>query len=272
MTLPLKDKTALVTGASMGIGEAIATRLANDGANLVLLSRSKDKLDKIKENILSKSPSTRVSVFAIDIQNYKDVDKAVESAVIEFGSIDVLINNAGLALGAPAAFWELSLELIDQMNTTNISGTMYTTHSVLNRSMIPNSKGTILNVSSVTGLETPPFSGEAVYHANKACIEAFSNSLRMETAGTNIRVMVIRPGVVNTHFHLQRVKFDQDAMDEFTSGYPPLVAEDIANSVAFMLAQPESTTIKALDCVPTAFVAQRSLTNFDRAWNERNNG
>ncbi|TGO58357.1 hypothetical protein BCON_0056g00130 [Botryotinia convoluta] len=270
MSLPLKDKTALVTGASMGIGEAIATRLANDGANLVLLSRNKDKLDKIKEKILSKTPSTRVSVFAIDIQSYKDVDKAVESAVTEFGSIDILINNvAGLALGAPAAFWELSLELIDQMNTTNISGTMYTTHSVLNRSMIPNSKGTILNVPSVTGLETPPFSGEAVYHSNKACIEAFSNSLRMETAGTNIRVMVIRPGVVNTHFHLQRVKFDQDAMDEFTSGYPPLVADDITNSVSFMLTQPESTTIKALDCVPTP---QRSLTNFDRTWNERNNG
>ncbi|TGO74747.1 hypothetical protein BELL_0259g00090 [Botrytis elliptica] len=251
MSFPLKDKTALVTGASMGIGEAVAIRLANDGANV-------DKLDKIKEKILSKTLSTRISVFAIDIQNYKDVDKAVEFAVTEFGSIDILINNAGLALGAPAAFWELSIELIDQMNTTNISGTMYTTHSVLNRSMIPNSKGTILNVSSVTGLETPPFSGEAVYHANKACIEAFSNSLRMETAGTNIRVMVIRPGVVNTHFHLQRVKFDQNAMDEFTSGYPPLVAEDIANSVSFMLAQPESTTIKALDCVPTEIRALNS--------------
>ncbi|KAF7893792.1 hypothetical protein EAF00_007306 [Botryotinia globosa] len=233
----------------MGIGEAIATRLATDGANLVLLSRSKDKLDKIKENILSKTPSTRISVFAIDIQSYKDVDKAVETAVTEFGSIDILINNE-----LPP---ERSLELIDQMNATNISGTMYTTHSVLNRSMIPNSKGTILNVSSVTSLETPPFPGEAVYHANKACIEAFSNSLRMETAGTDIRVMVIRPGVVNTHFHLQRVKFDQYAMDTFTSGYPPLVAEDIANSVSFMLAQPESATIKALDCVPTA---QRSLT------------
>ncbi|KAF7956224.1 hypothetical protein EAE96_005144 [Botrytis aclada] len=252
----------------MGIGEAIATRLASDGANLVLLSRSKNKLDKIKEKILSKAPSTRISVFTIDIQSYKDVDKAVESAVIEFGSINILINKAGLALGAPAAFWESSLELIDQMSTTNISGTVYTTHSVLNRSMIPNSKGTILNVSSVTGLETPPFSREAVYHANNACIEAFNNSLRMETAGTNIRVMVIRPGVVNTHFRLQRVKFDQDAMDEFTSEYPPLVAEDIANSVSFMLAQPESTTIKALDCVPTA---QRSLTNFDRTWNEPNN-
>ncbi|KAF7885966.1 uncharacterized protein EAF02_004475 [Botrytis sinoallii] len=234
----------------------VATRLANYGANL-------DKLDKIKEKILSKNPFHENFCFAIDIQNYKDVDKAVESAVTEFGSIDILINNAGLALGAPAAFWELSLELIDQMNTTNVSGTMYTTHSVLNRSMIPNSKGTILNVSSVTGLETPPFPGEAVYHANKACIEAFSNSLRMETAGTNIRVMVIRPGVVNTHFHLQRVKFDQNAMDEFTSGYPPLVAEDILR-------------ILCLSCLRNLrlwIVFQlRSLTNFDRTWNERNNG
>ncbi|TGO87907.1 hypothetical protein BPOR_0196g00090 [Botrytis porri] len=195
MSFPLKDKTALVTGPSMGIGEATATRLgysrlANDGANLVLLSRCKDKLDKIKEQILSKTPSTRISIYAIDIQNYKYVDKAVESPVTEFGAIDILLNNAGLALGAPTAFWELPLELIDQMNTTNISGTMYTTHSVLNRSMIPNSKGTILNVSSVTGLENPQFSAEAVYHANKACTKAFSNSLRIETARTNIRVMV----------------------------------------------------------------------------------
>lgn len=128
---------------------------------------------------------------------------------------------------------------------------MYTTHSVLKRSMIPKDKGSILNISSVTGLECPPFPGEAIYHANKACIEAFSNSLRMETSGTNLRVMVLRPGCVSTHFHLQRVQYDQDAMDDFFSGYTPLVAEDIANSASFMLAQPETTTIKALDCVPT---------------------
>ena len=117
--------------------------------------------------------------------------------------------------------------------------------------MIPKDKGSILNISSVTALECPPFPGEAVYHANKACIEAFSNSLRTETSGTNIRVMVLRPGCINTHFHLQRVQFDQEAMDDFFSGYTPLVAEDIANSASFMLAQPETTTIKALDCVPT---------------------
>lgn len=174
---------------------------------------------------------------------------------------------AGLALGAPARFWELPVDLISQMNGTNISGVMYTTYSVLNRSMWPRKQGTILNVSSVTGLECPPFDGESVYHANKACLEAFSNSLRMETAGSNIRVLVLRPGCVATHFHLQRVKYDQNAMDEFFYGYEPLVAEDIAESALFMLSQDGRTSIKALDCVPTA---QRGLTRFDREWNDRN--
>lgn len=136
------------------------------------------------------------------------------------------------------------------MNGTNISGLMYTTHSVLNRSMIPEEKGSILNISSVTALECPPFPGEAIYHANKACIEAFSNSLRTETSGTNIRVRVLRPGCVATHCHLQRVNYDQKAIDDLFSGYLPLVAWETANSASFMLARPESMTIKALDCVP----------------------
>ncbi|KAH6719704.1 short-chain dehydrogenase/ reductase-like protein [Leptodontidium sp. MPI-SDFR-AT-0119] len=254
----LKGQTAIMTGASMGIGEANARRLAEDGANVVLMSRSKDKLDKLKERILSKTPSAKVAVFAVDIQNFKDVDKAVEAAVVEFGSIDILVNNA-----------ELPIELIDQMNGTNISGLMYTTHSVLNRSMIPKEKGSILNISSVTALECPPFPGEAIYHANKACIEAFSNSLRTETSGTNIRVMVLRPSCVVAHCHLQRVNYDQKAIDDLFSGYLPLVAWEIANSASFMLARPESMTIKALDCVPPA---QRSLVNFDLTWGKRNYG
>ncbi|KAH9216596.1 short-chain dehydrogenase/ reductase-like protein [Leptodontidium sp. 2 PMI_412] len=252
----LKGQTAIMTRASMGIGEANARRLAEDGANVVLMSRSKDKLDKLKERILSKTPSAKVAVFAVDIQNFKDVDKAVEAAVVEFGSIDILVNNAGLEFGAPATFWELPIELIDQMNGTNISGLMYTTHS-----------GSILNISSVTALEFPPFPGEAIYHANKACIEAFSNSLRTETSGTNIRVMVLRPSCVVAHCHLQRVNYDQKAIDDLFSGYLPLVAWEIANSASFMLARPESMTIKALDCVPPA---QRSLVNFDLTWGKRN--
>lgn len=152
------------------------------------------------------------------------------------------------------------------MNGTNINGVMYTTHSVLNRSMWPRKRGTIVNVSSVTGLECPPFNGEAVYHANKACVEGFTNSLRMETAGSNIRVLALRPGCVVSHFHLQRVKYDKDAMDEFFYGYEPLLSEDLADAVWYMVSCPERISIKALDCVPTA---QRSLTRFDREWNAR---
>jgi NADP-dependent 3-hydroxy acid dehydrogenase YdfG len=152
------------------------------------------------------------------------------------------------------------------MSNTNINGVMFTTHAVLNHSMWERKKGTIINVSSVTGLECPPFNGEAVYHASKAFLEGFSNSLRMETAGSDIRVLVLRPGVVQTHFHLQRVQYDQSAMDDFVEGYEPLVADDLAQSVLYMLSLPPRISIKAMDCVPTA---QRALTNFDREWNSR---
>lgn len=173
---------------------------------------------------------------------------------------------AGLALGAPARLWELPIEQVQQMAGTNINGVMYMCHSVIRRSMWPRKKGVIINVSSVTGLECPPFDGEAVYHASKAFLEGFSNSLRMETSGSDIKVLVLRPGCVTTNFHLQRVKFDQAAMDEFLEGYEPLVAEDLADSVVYMLSLPRRISIKALDCVPTA---QRALTRFDREWNSR---
>ncbi|RDW81867.1 hypothetical protein BP6252_02979 [Coleophoma cylindrospora] len=263
----LTGQTALITGASMGIGEAIAQALAKEGANVVLVSRSQDKLELVERKIQAEYPAVKTMILPIDIQNHEAVDHAVEIAVAKFGQIDILINNAGLALGAPGRFWELPVELINQMNGTNITGVMYVTHAVLNRSMWPTKTGTIINVSSVTGLECPPFDGEAVYHANKACLEAFSNSLRMETSGSNIRVLVLRPGCVATHFHLQRVKYDQDAMDEFFYGYEPLVGSDLADAVLYMLSRPGRTSIQALECVPTA---QRALTRFDRDWNQRN--
>jgi NADP-dependent 3-hydroxy acid dehydrogenase YdfG len=110
------------------------------------------------------------------------------------------------------------------MNATNVGGYMYAAHAVLNRAMLPKSKGTggegtILNVTSVTGLEAPPFPGEAVYHANKALQEAFTNSLRIELAGTNVRVLALRPGVVETEFHRLRVGHDKGLYEEFVDGY-----------------------------------------------------
>ncbi|OBW69637.1 MAG: Uncharacterized protein AUREO_003090 [Aureobasidium pullulans] len=265
----LKGQLVLLTGASMGIGAAIARSLAASGANLALFSRSEDKLQALAEEIKSAHEGVKVTYRAVDVGNHEAVDKAVASVVKEMGEIDVLINNAGLALGAPNAFPDLKITDIITMNNTNINGYMFVTYSVLNHSMRTPSRhtGTILNITSTTALEAPPFPGEAVYHANKACQEGFTNALRNELCGTDIRVLALRPGVVGTHFHRQRVGFDDGMYDDFMDGYKPLVPEDVAESAVYMLNAPMSVSIKALDVVPSA---QRSLTVFDREWSKRN--
>ncbi|THW42945.1 NADP-dependent L-serine/L-allo-threonine dehydrogenase ydfG [Aureobasidium pullulans] len=265
----LKGQLVLLTGASMGIGAAIARSLAASGANLALFSRSEDKLQALAEEIKSAHGGVQVTYRAVDVGDHEAVDKAVVSVVKEMGEIDVLINNAGLALGAPNAFPDLKITDIITMNNTNINGYMFVTYSVLNHSMRTPSRhtGTILNITSTTALEAPPFPGEAVYHANKACQEGFTNALRNELCGTDIRVLALRPGVVGTHFHRQRVGFDDGMYDDFMDGYKPLVPEDVAESAVYMLNAPMSVSIKALDVVPSA---QRSLTVFDREWSKRN--
>ena len=266
--MSLKGKCALVTGASLGIGQEIAKQCAKAGANLILFARNEERLAKLAEELKSLS-SDKITVHcaSVDVQKYTEVESAVQKARKEVGDIDILVNNAGLALGAPNAFDKLSIEDIVQTSNTNIHGMMFTTYAVLNAGMRERKAGTILNVTSVTGLEVPPFPGEAVYHTTKAAQEAFSNVLRTELADTNIRVLALRPGVVATHFHQQRVGYDAKMYEDFMSGYEPLIAEEVAESAIWMLSQPEKISIKALDVVPTA---QRSLQCFDRNWNERN--
>ncbi|KAL4791239.1 hypothetical protein BDV19DRAFT_314361 [Aspergillus venezuelensis] len=265
--MALQGKNVLITGASMGIGETIARRVAGEGANIALFARSQDKLQAIAEDLRKKSPSSKVIFKAVDLQNFEVVEKAVDKTVKEIGEIDILVNNAGLALGAPAAFHDLKISDIITMNGTNVNGLMFATYAVLNTSMMKRKEGTILNVTSVTALEAPPFPGEAVYHANKALQEGFTNALRNELNGTNIKVLALRPGVVATHFHTQRVGYDKEMYDSFVDGYTPLEAEDIAGAAIYMLSQPLNVSIKALDVVPSA---QRSLTVFDREWSKRN--
>ncbi|KAH7193989.1 uncharacterized protein B0J16DRAFT_412514 [Fusarium flagelliforme] len=264
--MALQGKVVLLTGASMGIGETIASSLAEQGANLILFARSEDKLAAITTKLAS-SNSGKFTYRAVDISDYDAVDGAVASSVEEIGEINILINNAGLALGAPAAFPDLKIQDILTMNNTNTNGTMFVTYSVLNRSMRARNSGTILTITSITGLEVPPFPGEAVYHANKASQEAFTNALRNELTGTNIRVLALRPGCVATNFHLLRVGNNEDKYQKFFEGFEPLISDDVARAALFMISQPLNTSIKALDIVPSA---QRSLNGFDRTWNKRN--
>lgn len=153
------------------------------------------------------------------------------------------------------------------MSRANINGIMYTTYVVLNQGrMLAAGQGTIINVTSVTGLECIPFAGEAVYPTSKASQEAFTNVLRTELCNTNIKVLAVRPGVVATNFHEQRVGYDKGMYESFMEGYEPLVAEDVAETVGWMLEKSERISVKAVDIVPTA---QRSLTTFDRKWNAK---
>lgn len=286
--MSLKGQTVLITGASMGIGAAIAKRLAAETATLVLFARSADKLIAIADDLKKDHPDLNVFTTTVDVQDHVALSTAVSEIVKQVSHIDILVNNAGLAIGAPNAFPDIKIQDIITMTSTNINGFMFATYAVLNEGkMKERGRGTILNVTSTTGLEVPPFPGEAVYHASKACQEAFTNVLRTELVGTDIKVLALRPGVVATHFHSQRyvyplthplplricicsynysVGFDKAQYDDFMQGFEPLVADDVAEAAAFMLNQKDRVSIKALDIVPTA---QRSLQVFDREWNGR---
>lgn len=273
--------TILITGASSGIGYATALALASAGAqSLILFARSGDKLEELSNKIKNeKSNRTQVITKSVDIRNYRAVKEAVASSLEHVDKIDVLINNAGLAIGAPKSFPELDVESeIDTMVDTNLKGMLHVTHAVLNapskdgQSMLKRGTGTILNITSTTALEVPPFPGEAIYHTTKAAQEGFTNSLRTELQGTNIRVQALRPGVVaDTTFHKQRVGNRQEEYDTFMEGFEPLMAQDVAEQIVWVLAQglrKERVSVKALDVVPSA---QRMLYVIDKDWNKRNN-
>lgn len=268
--MSLKGQTILLTGASMGIGAALARSLATEHANLILLARSADKLATLSSELqrAAGGPDT-IKIFpcVCDVRSASSVTEAITNIVKQSGPISILINNAGLALGAPKPFHKLNLDEIDTMTETNLSGYLYVTHAVLNAGgMLTLPTATILNITSVTGLELPPFPGESIYHTTKAAQEAFTNALRVELAGTNVRVLALRPGVVATHFHQQRVGYDEGAYEEFMKGYEPLNEEQVARNAVWMLKQEEGVSVKALDMVPTG---QRSLQVFDREWNGR---
>jgi 3-hydroxy acid dehydrogenase/malonic semialdehyde reductase len=267
----MKGLNVLITGASQGIGAEIAKAAARESANVILFARSHDKLAALAKEIDAQftGSSEHGAIYRIvDVQDYAAVEAAMKSVVRHLGDIDILVNNAGLALGAPKRFPDLSIADIQTMCNTNVQGMMFCTHATLNAGgMMKRQKGTILNITSVTGLEVPPFPGEAVYHSSKAFQEAFTNALRTELQKTNIKVLALRPGVVATNFHEQRVGYDKEQYDDFMDGFEPLAAKEVAEAAIFMLTTSERVSIKALDVVPTA---QRTLQVIEKTWNDRN--
>jgi 3-hydroxy acid dehydrogenase/malonic semialdehyde reductase len=236
-------KTALITGASSGIGKAMVMSLAAKGLDLILIARRAEKLTELKTEIKTTFPQCQVELIVSDV-NAADLPQKISD--VSKQRVDILINNAGLALGkdkVETGFWSD----FDQMITTNITANFRIAHLVVPW-MLKNGGGDIINLCSVAGHETYP--GGAVYCATKHAVHAFTKVLREETAGRNLRIMQISPGMVETDFSIARFKGDEKLAQSVYSGMKPLVAEDIARMMQFMLDQPRHVVIDEIITMP----------------------
>ncbi|RWU02226.1 SDR family oxidoreductase [Pseudodesulfovibrio sp. S3] len=235
-------KTVLITGATAGFGKAMAQRYANEGWNLILTGRRAERLEELKTGL---APA-KVHTLCFDVRDRQACQQAVDSLPAEFKGIDVLVNNAGLALGLEPA-QSCDLDDWDAMVDTNIKGLMYMTRAVL-PSMVERNKGHIVNLGSVAG--TYPYPGGNCYGGTKAYVNHFSKNLLADLLGTKVRVTNIEPGLCETEFSVVRFKGDKKAADKVYEGTQPITPEDIAEIVYWTTTLPPHVNINALEVMP----------------------
>jgi len=234
-----QSKRVLITGASSGIGRAVAISLGEKGYELFLIARREEKLKEVIHEI----PKAKVHLIVGDVNDPELMKKV---ALVTKQKIDILINNAGLALGRDKVITSQFSDW-EQMIQTNITANFRMAHLVLPW-MIAQGGGDIINLCSIAGHFT--YSGGAVYCATKHAVSAFTKVLREETCGNNIRVMQISPGMVNTEFSKVRFKGDEKSAESVYAGMTPLSAEDIARMMVFMLEQPRHVVIDEIITMP----------------------
>lgn len=229
----MKIKTAIVTGASSGIGKAIAQKLAAEHIQVVLVARSKDKLISIAEEI-NKQGNGKVIAISADVSKRDEVESMVHQAREVFGSIDMYVNNAGLMLNAVVT--EGELDEWEQMVDVNIKGVLYGLHQVIPE-MVQQQYGHIINISSVSGSEVTKTS--TVYSATKFAVRAISMGLEKELAHTGVKVTNVSPGMVDTRL-----------IENNHSKRTPLDTADIANAVYYAISQPDHVNVNELTIRP----------------------
>ncbi len=240
-------KIALVTGVTSGIGKATAIILAENGYNLIITGRRSDLLDSLKKEVEIKYKRDIVAL-NFDIRKKVEVDKAIDSLPERWKKIDVLINNAGLAVGLN----HIQDGIVDdweRMIDTNIKGLLYITRKVAPL-MVERESGHIVNIGSIAG--TQVYENGNVYCASKHAVHALSQGMRDDMLKHNIKVTEIRPGLVETEFSLVRFKGDKDQAKKPYYGLTPLFAEDIAEAILFVLTRPAHVCINDLEITPTA--------------------
>ena len=226
---------ALITGATSGIGEATAKKLANR-FSLVLCGRREEKLIKLSNSL---SNLTSVKTLTFDIRNKDDVRDKLKGLEDEWKNIDILINNAGNAHGLDYIH-EGEIEDWDMMIDTNVKGLLYVSKEVL-RIMVENNKGHIINIGSIAGKEVYPKGN--IYCASKFAVDAISQGMRIDLNKHNIKVSQINPGLVETNFSMVRFKDDQERSKAVYKDVNPLVSQDIANVIEYVVSSPENVNI-----------------------------
>ena len=240
------NKTILITGASSGIGEGCARKFASQGARLILNSRSADKLTALAEELKEKYDA-ECYVMPFDVCNRESAAAALNALPQEWKSIDVLVNNAGLAIGVDKEY-EGNLDEWDVVIDTNVKALLSMTRLVV-PGMVERGRGHIINIGSIAGDAAYP--GGSVYCATKAAVKALSDGLRIDLVDTPLRVTNIKPGLVETNFSVVRFRGDKERADNVYRGIKPLTGDDIAEVAYFAASAPEHMQVAEILVMPT---------------------
>lgn len=239
------NKIALITGATSGIGKATAVILAKNKYKLVLCGRRQERLDELKQKL---SKFTSVHTLQFDVRDKEAVFEQIGSLPDTFSPIDILINNAGNAHGLDP-IQTGSLDDWDAMIDGNIKGLLYVSKAIIPQ-MIARKSGHIINIGSTAGKEVYPNGN--VYCATKHAVDALNQGMRIDLNSHNIRVGAIHPGLVDTEFSTIRFKGDSEKAQNVYKGFTPLIAEDIADIIHFVVSRPYHVNIADLVVMPTA--------------------
>jgi 3-hydroxy acid dehydrogenase/malonic semialdehyde reductase len=232
---------AFITGASAGIGEAVARRFAERGVRLVLAARRRDRLEALARDL-----AVPTHIVELDVRDAASAARVVSQLPEQFATISVLVNNAGLALGLGPA-WEAELADWQTMVETNVTGLVAVTHAVL-PGMVQRNRGHVVNLGSVAG--SYPYPGGHIYCGTKAFVHQFSLSLRADLLGTAVRVTCIEPGLVETDFSKVRFGGDESRAAKVYANTQPLTADDIAETIDWATSLPEHVNINSLEVMP----------------------
>jgi NADP-dependent 3-hydroxy acid dehydrogenase YdfG len=242
--MPPTPLTVLVTGATAGFGEATAERFAKDGARLIVAGRRVDRLRALADRL---APLAPVHVLPLDVRDRAAVELALSTLPADFAKVDVLVNNAGLALGLEPAH-RASLDEWEEMIDTNDRGLVIVTRQLV-PGMVERGRGHVVNLGSVAG--TYPYPGGNVYGATKAFVHQFSLNLRADLVGTGVRVTCVEPGMADTEFSLVRLKDPEKARAVY-QGLQPLTAADVADAIHWVVTRPAHVNVNVLELMPEA--------------------